>query len=65
MSTILDARKYIDCRDISRGIACSLVLWGREEDVLAAAVAHAVSSHGRPDSRELRVALRQALKSEV
>jgi hypothetical protein len=65
MSTILGARKYIDCQDLASGIGCSLVLWGREEDVLAAAIAHAVSSHGQPDSRELRDALRQALKSEA
>ena len=57
-------RKYIDCREIPSEKNCSLKISGTEEEVLEAAVHHAVSAHGHENSPELREQLRQALKDE-
>jgi predicted small metal-binding protein len=43
---------------------CSLTIAGREDEVLRAAVEHAVSSHGHQDTPELREGIRQMLKDE-
>jgi predicted small metal-binding protein len=57
-------RKYIDCREIPSEMNCSLKISGTEEEVLEAAVHHAVSTHGHENTPELREQLRQALKDE-
>jgi predicted small metal-binding protein len=57
-------RKYIDCREIPSEKNCSLKISGTEEEVLEAAVQHAVSAHGHENSAELREQLRQSLKDE-
>ena len=57
-------RKYIDCREIPSERNCSLRISGTEEEVLEAAVQHAVSAHGHENSAELREQLRQSLKDE-
>jgi predicted small metal-binding protein len=64
MSTTLTARKYLDCREFNSQSGCTLRISGREDEVLAAAVEHAVSAHGYRGWEELRVVLRAALKSE-
>jgi predicted small metal-binding protein len=58
------ARKYIDCRDHPSEKSCSLRISGMEEEVLDAAVQHAVSVHGHRESAELRQELRSMLKDE-
>jgi len=55
------ARKMIDCRQYPSENNCSLTIAGTEDEVLAAAVAHAVSAHGHEDSAETREMLRGGL----
>jgi hypothetical protein len=57
-------RKSIDCRDYPSDKACTLKLSGTEEEVLEAAVQHAVSAHGHKDPTELREQLKSMLKDE-
>ncbi|MDB6146695.1 MAG: hypothetical protein JWO45_359 [Spartobacteria bacterium] len=57
-------RKSIDCRDYPSEKNCSLKISGTEQEVLDAAVQHAVSSHGHPNSPELRDQLKSMLKEE-
>ena len=57
-------RKSIDCRDHPSENRCSLKISGAEEEVLDAAVQHAVSVHGHRESAELRQELRSMLKDE-
>ena len=59
------SRKTIDCRDFPSVIDCSLTISGRPEEVLKAAVEHAVSTHGHTDSAELREQIRGSLKDEA
>jgi predicted small metal-binding protein len=47
-------RKMVDCRKVPSEINCSLTIAGTEDEVLDAAVAHAVSKHGDEDTPELR-----------
>ena len=58
------ARKSIDCRNYPSEKNCSLKISGTEEEVLDAAVQHAVSTHGHKESAELRQELRSMLKDE-
>jgi predicted small metal-binding protein len=55
-------RKSIDCRDYPREKNCSLKISGTEEEVLDAAVQHAVSAHGHENSPELRDEIKSLLK---
>jgi predicted small metal-binding protein len=55
-------RKAIDCRDYPSDKGCSLRISGTEQEVLDAAVAHAVSAHGHENSPELRGQLKSMLK---
>jgi len=55
-------RKSIDCRDYPSENNCSLRISGTEDEVLEAAVEHAVSAHGHTHSADLREQLRQMLK---
>jgi predicted small metal-binding protein len=57
-------RKSIDCRDHPSEKNCSLKISGREDEVLEAAVQHAVSAHGRKSSPELREQIKSMLKDE-
>lgn len=54
-------RKMIDCRAVPNEIGCTLTIAGQEEELLDAAVAHAVAKHGHRDTAELREGLRSAL----
>jgi len=47
-------RKSIDCRDYPSDKSCTLKISGTEQEVLDAAVQHAVSAHGHNDPKELR-----------
>ena len=55
-------RKSIDCRDYPSESGCTLRVEGTEEEVLEAAVTHAVTSHGHTNSPELREQIRGLLK---
>jgi predicted small metal-binding protein len=58
------SRKSIDCRDYPSEKNCSLKISGTEEEVLDAAVQHAVSAHRHENSRELRDEIKSMLKDE-
>jgi hypothetical protein len=47
-------RKMVDCRKAPSDINCTLTITGTEDEVLDAAVAHAVSKHGHEETPELR-----------
>jgi predicted small metal-binding protein len=55
-------RKYIDCRELPNEANCTLQISGTEDEVLDAAVLHAVSVHGHKSGPELRETLRGMLK---
>jgi predicted small metal-binding protein len=55
-------RKSIDCRDYPSEKNCSLKMAGTEDEVLDAAVEHAVSAHGHKNSPELREQIKSMLK---
>jgi predicted small metal-binding protein len=57
-------RKSIDCRNYPSEKNCSLKISGAENEVLDAAVAHAVSAHGHQKSPELREQIKSMLKDE-
>ena len=58
-------RKSIDCRDYPSDKNCSLKISGTEQEVLVAAVQHAVSAHGHEETPELREQIRSMLKVEA
>jgi len=58
-------RKSIDCRDYPSEKNCSLKISGTEEEVLDAAVQHAVSAHGHQDTLEFREQIKSMLKDEA
>jgi predicted small metal-binding protein len=55
------SRKMVDCRTLPSEIGCTLTIAGEEEEVLDAAVAHAVDKHGHENTPELRDQLRGSL----
>ena len=55
-------RKFVDCRDYPSEKNCSLRISGTEQEVLEAAVQHAVSAHEHKNSPELREQIRSMLK---
>jgi len=57
-------RKSIDCRNYPSEKNCSLKISGTEEEVLDAAVQHAVSVHGHKNSLELRDQIKSMLKDD-
>lgn len=56
-------RKSIDCREYPSDSGCTLRLEGTEEEVLDAAMYHAITRHGHTDNPELRQQLRGLLKN--
>ncbi len=57
------ARKYIDCREFPSEMNCTIAISAdSEEELLEAAVQHAVSVHGHADSPEFRNQLRGIFK---
>jgi len=57
-------RKSIDCRDYPSEKNCSLKISGTEDEVLDAAVRHAVSAHRHEETPELREQIRSMLKDD-
>ena len=55
-------RKSIDCRDYPSEKNCSLKISGTEDEVLDAAVQHAISAHGHEKTPELRDQIKSMLK---
>lgn len=56
-------RKYIDCREFPSDNNCSVAIAAdSDEELLEAAVQHAVSVHKHEDSKELRQQLTQLFK---
>ncbi len=60
----MERRKFIDCRNYPSENKCSLAISGVEEDVLDAAVQHAVAKHGHQDTPDFRKQLRSMLQDE-
>ena len=58
-------RKSIDCRDYPSEKNCSLKISCTEQEVLDAAVQHAVSAHGHEETPELREQIKSMLKVEA
>ena len=58
-------RKIADCRDFPSESGCTLTIAGEEDEVLDAAIKHAMSKHGHEDTAELRAWMRDNLKDEV
>jgi len=57
-------RKVACCRKYPSEKNCSLTISGTEDEVMEAAVQHAVASHGHSDSPEFRSQLRGFLEDE-
>ncbi|HVT43696.1 MAG TPA: DUF1059 domain-containing protein [Thermoanaerobaculia bacterium] len=57
-------RKVADCRRFPSESNCSLTIAGREDEVLDAAVLHAVNHHGHENTPELRDQIRGLLEDE-
>jgi predicted small metal-binding protein len=58
------ARKMMDCRDMPSEKGCTLTIAGEEDEVVRAAVIHAVDAHGHRDTPEFREEVRRGLKDE-
>jgi predicted small metal-binding protein len=58
----MSERKTIDCREHPSETGCTLRLEGKEDEVLDAAVSHAITTHGHTDNPELREQIRGLLK---
>lgn len=57
------ARKYIDCREYPSEMNCTVAMSAdSEEELMEAAVQHAVAVHGHQDTPELRDMLRKTFK---
>lgn len=57
-------RKFLDCGEYPSEKNCSLKISGSEDEVLDAAVEHAVSAHKHENTAELREQLRKLIKDE-
>ena len=57
-------RVVADCRKFPSEKNCSLTIAGTEEEVLTAAMQHAVTSHGHKESPQLREQIKGILKDE-
>ena len=56
-------RKYIDCREFPSEMNCTVALSANsEQELLAAAVQHAVAVHGHEDTPEFRTQIKQAFR---
>jgi predicted small metal-binding protein len=60
------ARKYVDCREFPSEMGCTIAISADSEDeLLDAAVQHAVAVHGHQDTPELREELRGLVREGV
>jgi predicted small metal-binding protein len=56
-------RKFIDCREYPSEMNCSIAISAdNENELIEAAVQHAVAVHGHQDTPEFRATLRQVIK---
>ncbi len=59
------SRKYIDCREYPSEMNCTVSIFADSEDeLMEAAIQHAVSVHGHKDTPEFREQLRKTFKDE-
>jgi hypothetical protein len=58
------SRKVADCREMPSESGCTLTISGSEEEVVRAAVMHAVDVHGHTDGPELRAGISSILRDE-
>ncbi len=59
-------RKFIDCREMPSEMNCTIAIMADTEDeVLEAAVQHAVAVHKHQDTPELRDQIRRMIKDGV
>jgi predicted small metal-binding protein len=57
------ARKYVDCRETPSVMNCTVgIAADSEEELIEAAVQHAVVVHSHEDTPELRDMIRQGIK---
>ncbi len=57
-------RKFIDCRDFPH-VNCTVAIFAdNEEELIEAAIEHAVKAHGCQDTPELREQLKKLCKTE-
>jgi predicted small metal-binding protein len=57
------ARKYVDCREIPSEMNCTVgIAADSEEELIEAAVQHAVAVHSDNDTPELRSQIKDAMK---
>ncbi len=60
------SRKFIDCREYPSEMNCTIAIFAdSDEELVDAAVQHAVSVHKHNDSPELRSTLRSMAKEAV
>ena len=57
-------RKVMDCGKYPSDNNCTLRISGKEEEVMPAAIHHAVTAHGHEDSPEFRKHLKSMLEDE-
>lgn len=57
-------RITVDCRDYPSELGCTLAISGKTDEVMQAAVQHAVAVHGEKDTPELRQWLKDHSKKE-
>jgi len=57
-----EGRKAVDCRLYPSDKGCTLRIEGTEEEVLEAAIQHAITVHGHTNSPELREQIRLIMK---
>ncbi len=56
------ARKYIDCREFPSQVQCTVAISAdKEDELINAAVQHAVAVHGEKDTPEFRSEIRKAI----
>jgi predicted small metal-binding protein len=56
-------RKYIDCREFPSEMNCSVAISAdTDQELIEAAVQHAVSVHKHQDTPELRQQIKQSMK---
>jgi len=59
------ARKFIDCRESPSVMNCTVTIFAdSDEELLEAAVQHAVAVHDHEDTPELREQLRKVFREE-
>jgi predicted small metal-binding protein len=57
------ARRFVDCRETPSDMNCTVAISAdSEEEVLEAAVQHAISVHGHEDGPELRDMVRSGIR---